>query len=100
MRNTIWTWFRQKLPEGMILPWWALMVRAVLFPLDFFYWRMSKARGYQWQSDTWIIEGVTYSGEALRRLAKAQGEIYRVTRLGETVVLERVRNAAAAGEID
>lgn len=95
MRDMIWNAVRSKVPEGMILPWWALTVRAALFPLDFFYWRMSQTRGYQWQNDTWLIEGVTYSGTALRYLAKAQGEMYRVTRTGETVTLERVHNAIA-----
>ena len=64
MRDVIWNWVRSKIPEGMILPWWALTVRAVLYPLDFFYWRMCQSRGYQWQSDTWLIEGVTYTGTA------------------------------------
>jgi hypothetical protein len=77
----------------MILPWWALTMRAMLFPLDFFYRRMSRTRGYQWENDTWLIEGVTYSGAALRWLSKAQGETYRVTRTGETVTLERAPNA-------
>ncbi len=89
MRDMVWNAVRSKVPEGMILPWWALAVRAVLFPLDFFYWRMGNTTGYQWQNDTWLINGVTYSGEALRWLAKAQGETYRVTRTGETVTLER-----------
>lgn len=92
MRNTIWNAVCSKLPEGMILPWWALAARAVLFPLDFLFWRMSQTRGYQRQSDTWLIEGVTYSGRALRLFAQAQGETYRVTRTGETVTLERVHN--------
>lgn len=92
MRNMIWTAVRSKVPEGMILPWWALAVRAALYPLDFLFWRMSQTRGYQWQNDTWLIEGVAYSGTALRWLAKAQGEMYRVTRNGETVTLERVHN--------
>jgi hypothetical protein len=81
----------------MILPWWALSVRAVLYPLEFFYWRMSQQTGYQWQNDTWLINGVTYSGESLRWMAKAQGETYRVTRTGETVTLERVHNAKVSG---
>ena len=93
MRDMVWNAVRSKVPEGMILPWWALAVRAVMYPLDFFYWRMSKATGYQWQNDTWLIEGVTYSGAALRHLAQAQGETYRVTRSGETVTLERVLDA-------
>ena len=97
MRNTIWNAVRSNVPEGMILPWWALAARAVLFPLDFLFWRMSQTRGYQWQNDTWLIGGVTYSADALRRLAKAQGETYRVTRTGETVTIERVHNAKSEG---
>jgi len=93
MRDKVWNAVRSKVPEGMILPWWALTVRAVLYPLDFFYWCMSKQTGYQWQNDTWLIEGVTYSGAALRHLAAAQGETYRVTRTGETVTLERAAKA-------
>ena len=92
MRYQIWDWLRAKHPEGMMLPLWLLTARAVLFPLEFFYWRMNKAEGYQYESDTWLIAGVTYSGKALRLLAKAQGETYRVTRNGETVTLERVHN--------
>jgi hypothetical protein len=92
MREAIWNWTRAGLPAGSILPWWALAVRAVLYPLDFLFWRMSKARGYCWETDTWNIWGVTYSSEALHMLAKAQGETYRVTRTGEVVTLERVPN--------
>ncbi len=92
MRDRIWNAVRTNVPEGMILPWWALAVRAALYPLEFFYWRMSNTTGYQWQTDTWLINGVTYSAESLRWMAKAQGETYRVTRAGETVTLERVHN--------
>lgn len=97
MRNTIWNAVRAKVQEGMMLPRWALLVRAILFPLDFFYWRMSQTRGYQVLTDTWVIEGVTYSGTALRWLAEAQGETYRITRTGETVTMERVHNAKVTG---
>jgi hypothetical protein len=97
MRNKVWNAVRAKVPEGMALPWWALTARAVLYPLDFFYWRMSQTRGYQWQNDTWLIEGVTYSGVALRYLAAAHGETYRVTRTGETVTLEQVHNKELNG---
>jgi len=90
MRKMIWEWALSRTTEGMILPWWALATRSVLFPLDFFYWRTSQTRGYQWQRDVWLIEGVAYSGKALRWLATAHGETYRVTRTGDTVTLERV----------
>lgn len=93
MREAIWNWARSGIPEGTILPWWARTVRAVLYPLDFLFWRMSKTHGYCWETDTWNIWGVTYSSNALHLLVKAQGETYRVTRTGETVTLERVQNA-------
>jgi len=92
MRDRLWELVRKRVPEGMILPRWAMAVRAVLYPIDFFYWRAGTSRGYQWDSDTWLIEGVRYSGQSLRWMAKAQGETYRITRTGETVTLERVPN--------
>lgn len=89
MRDKLWDIATAKHPAGKILPNWLLWIRALLFPLDSFYWYMSKTRGYQWESDTWNIEGVRYAGAALRMLAKAQGETYRITRVGECVTLER-----------
>lgn len=86
MRNIIWRWVRSKYPEGMVLPSWMLMVRAALYPLEVFYWHMNKTRGYQWTSDTWVIDGVTYSAEALRWMAKAHGETYRISRSNGGVV--------------
>ena len=93
MRNVIWNFVRRHIPEGMILPWWAATAWAVLYPLDFFYWRMSQGTGFQPESDTWLIDGVTYSAKALRLFSEAQGETFRVTRVGEVVTLERVKEA-------
>ena len=90
MRDLLWSFASKNHPEGMILTKPLLALRAILYPLDFFYWKMSKAHGYQWESDTWNIEGVRYTGAALRALAKAQGETYQITRVGECVTLERV----------
>lgn len=90
MRETLWRRVRANVPDGQILPWWALAARAVLYPLDFLFWRLSKARGYQPESDTWLIGGIRYSSMALHLLAQAQGETYRVTRAGDTVIFERV----------
>ena len=90
MRDSLWKLAVSRHPEGMILPRWLLAIRAVLYPLDSFYWLMSKSRGYQWESDTWIVEGVRYTGAALRALANAQGETYRITRTGECVTIERL----------
>jgi hypothetical protein len=90
MRNKLWKLAVAHHPEGTILTRWLMVVRAILFPLDSFYWRMSRSRGYEWESDTWNINGIRYTGEGLRALAESQGETYRITRVGECVTLERV----------
>lgn len=90
MRAKIWDWVTKGLPEEMMLPRWAIVARAMLFPLDFFYWRMSRGRGYQAMSDTWIIEGVRYHHRSFRYLSKADGWVFRITRVGDTVRFERI----------
>lgn len=90
MRHRFWLWVTDPIAEGALLPWWAMVIRALLFPLDFLYWRMSKSRGYQMESDTWVVEGVRMSGRSVRMLAEAKGDIYRVTGLGHSILFERV----------
>ncbi len=90
MRDQFWKLVTAKHPEGMILPRWLIVVRAILYPLDTFYWRYGSKHGYNPQYDEWRIHGVRYTGAALRALAEAQGETYRITRAGERVTLERV----------
>ena len=90
MRCAIWDWLRSNYPEGSVLPFWLLIVRSLIYPLDFLRWRLGMNTGYQFESDTWTIYGVRYSAIALLMLAKAEGEVYRVTRTGGTVSLERV----------
>ena len=90
MRDKLWKALCAKQPVGMILPIWLLAIHAILYPIATAFWMMSKARGYQPDTDTWLIEGVRYSGEALRTMAHAQGEVYRITRTGECVTLKRL----------
>jgi len=90
MRNFIWRWLTSRQEPGALLGRKMLIARAVLYPLDTFYWRMNRTRGYQWQSDTWIIEGVRYTGKALRDLARSQGETYRIERVNDYIVLKKL----------
>ena len=92
-RERIWRFARRKHPEGQILTPWLIAVRWVLFPLDTFYWKMSRTRGYNWDRDEWIINGVHYSGAAMRQLANSHGEVYRIERVGSTVSLRLVERA-------
>jgi|GEM_PF-6680089 len=90
IRERLWEIIVAKHPEGVILPWWLMAVKAVLYPMDFIYWKLSRSRGYQFETDIWKIEGMCFTGGAMRALARSQGEIYKITRIGECVTLERV----------
>lgn len=90
MRKFIWKLATKNHPEGYVLTRPLLLLRAILYPLEWFYWHMGKTRGYQYESDTWDIEGIKYTGAALRALAESQGEIYKITRTGDCITLERV----------
>lgn len=81
---------RSRVPEGCIMPTWAVVLRWILFPLDSVRWSLSSGGGYQLQSDTWVINGVQYSGAALREIAQSTGELYLITRIGEVITFERV----------
>lgn len=96
MRDKIWKAVCSKIPEGAILPRWAMTVRAALYPLDTLFWHMSKTRGYRWQNDTWLIEGITYSGAMMRLLANSDGGTYRVASDGRSVTMTIVKTADAA----
>ena len=52
MRELIWELAIKRHNEATVLSKPLLILRAILYPLDFFYWKMSDRRGYQWESDT------------------------------------------------
>ncbi len=90
MRNFIWEAARKHHPEGMMLPRRFRVLRAILYPLDTFYFLYGERNGYNPQYDAWRIHGARFSSATLRTLAQAQGETYRITRSGERVTLERI----------
>jgi hypothetical protein len=90
MRYSIWKFACRSVPEGTILPNWLIALRAMLFPLDLFYWKMSKSRGYDFRTDTWVIHGIRFSGSAMMSIAKAEGQVFKITRTGETLTFERI----------
>ena len=89
-RDWVWEKAMSRVLWGELLPLWAKIVRAILFPLDTLFWNMSRSRGYQWDKDVWIIDGVKYSGPSMRLLSDAQGEIFRAIRSGDVVHVTRV----------
>lgn len=73
------------------MPRWLRVIRFALFPVDSLYWMLSESRGYQFERDVWKIEGVTWSGRALRQLAQAQGHEFKVCRIDDVVYLVRLK---------
>ena len=94
MRQRVWRWVRRRVPEGELLPLWLIVIRFLLYPIDTTYWKMSETKGYQVYTDTWLINGIRYSGVGLALLAESGGELYRVTRLGDVVSLHHVDEGA------
>lgn len=86
----IWTAVLTKCPENLVLPRWALTIKAILFPLQFFYWKMGRYTGYQWEADAWLIDGIMFSSAFFKAIANADGETLRIKRDGDSVALERV----------
>lgn len=83
MRRRVLCWLVRDLvgiPEGGIMPAWLQVIRAVVFPLEFLAWRLGQMAGYQFDTDTWRINGACFSADGLARLARADGGLYIVSR--------------------
>lgn len=90
MRDKFWRFAVRNHPEGEILTWWLMTLRTILFPLDTFYWRYGSKNGYDLRRNEWNIHGIKYTDEALRALSKSQGEVFKITKVGESITLERI----------
>ena len=91
MKDKLFLWAIRNTSPSAVLPWWATALRAVLYPIDSLYWRLSKTRGYQINCDAWLIFGVYFRSRDLKRLTESKGELFRITSFGDTIVFERVR---------
>jgi hypothetical protein len=97
IREKIWAWLRRNHPAGRLLTRRLLAARAILFPIEFLCWRWHRTHGYQLETDTWLIGGVRYAGPALAAFARAQGEVFRMTRAGDCITVEEYRFPRAMG---
>jgi len=46
MRDKLWVFLRRNHPESEILTKRLMFIRAILYPLDTFYWRYGERNGY------------------------------------------------------
>jgi hypothetical protein len=91
-RQALWLKLKKLfgIAEGQIVPKWMIFFRALLFPIDTLFWLLNRYVGYQFADDTFLIGGARFSYAGLRMLAKADGETYRVRRVGDVVEFVRI----------
>lgn len=89
MKDKLWAFLISSVPEGQIMPWWALALRWILYPLDSFYWKMSATRGYQMERNVWLIDGVPFCAKSLHDLANATGEAFTAENVNGTIIIRR-----------
>ena len=81
------------LPEGCVLPWWAMAVRGLLFPIETLGWLLTRQNHHDILSDTYVIYGLRYYAAIFRCLAKAkQGDIalVRLERVGKEMLVKSI----------
>ena len=88
MRGKIWKRVTKNQVEAAMLSRRLIIIKSILYPLEMFYLRMSKRHGYQFMSDTWVIDGIRYPSQTFRTLSSSGGEAFRVKRNGEVLTLE------------
>ena len=87
MREKIFRWVLRNHPEGQALGTMKIIVRAILFPIQ---WLVRSSLAYDPVTDIWNIHGKKYTGKALYELANANGVIFKVSQVNGCTVLERV----------
>ena len=90
MRNLIWTFLVRNRQPGVVMPKWLLLIRALLSPLDFFYWYMNRNNGYQWETDIWLINGIKYSNQALKRIADSKGKTFTIYNQNDVLLFKEI----------
>jgi hypothetical protein len=78
------------LPEGKLLPKWAICAKFVLFPVEMLGWALTRPNHYDLLSDSYTIYGIKYDGSFFRCLAADSECVYRFRREGDLVVAERI----------
>ena len=87
MREKIFRWMLRNHPAGKMLTTMQIIVRAILFPIQ---WAAQSSSAYDPMRDIWNIHGKKYTGSALYDLANAEGVVFKVSQVNGCTVLERI----------
>lgn len=71
-----WVMYHAKIEEGEKLPTWAKWLHMILWP------GMAICRQFKfdYESDSWVIDGVPISRRFILRLKHSDGEVWRITK--------------------
>lgn len=72
------------------MPAWAVALRFVLMPLDSLACYFSSKRGYQVETDTWLIGGVKYTGRFFYDIANSPDVAFRFEKQGDALMVTRI----------
>lgn len=95
LRRELLYYFLRNHPEGEILPRWARIVRAFLFPIQAIYWTHWDKFGYDIYTDTYKLNGVRISLQGLYLLSRSDGQLFRATRTGDTITITHIQEPSA-----
>ncbi len=87
MREQIFRRLLRNHPEGMMLTKAQMLIRAILFPIE---WMIRRHSHYDPMRDIWLIHGKRYSGRALHDLANSDGQAFKVKQGNDCTVLEKI----------
>ena len=77
----------------MMLPQWLIIIRAILFPIGFFYYYFNKHNGYDVCTDIWNINKMKFSNEFfvdLYTMASDVPHIFELTKENNIVRLKKI----------
>lgn len=92
IRDYIWDVLMSKHPEGCVIPDHLLIIKAFLFPIRFLRYILSVNHGYDFISDIWNIHGIKFTGDALRSIAKSQGDVFKVSSKYGCIIITKYIN--------
>lgn len=89
LKEKFWWWYVFdviKHPEGEVYSLHLKIFFTILFPIKAIRYTGETKEGYQWLEDTWLINGMRYSGVLFRHFAYGDDCWYKVIKREDGVV--------------
>lgn len=95
MRQKIWKYLIKKYHKniGDVLPRWLIIIRIILFPINFFYYYYNKHNLYDVYRDIWNINGFKFSNEFFVDIYKMTADVphvFELTKENNNVIFKKI----------